>query len=188
MTARLRKRGRPGWQFRQLSQGRLILRLFLIGLLLLFLGFAGALQSGLSSIGAGQTELAYAVASLRNGASLKPIRDEGRYSYSTTADADLQHYFSLDPETGALTLRDGLRSLSIQSNPLSSFPYQIVVAPPAGEERGRASTKVISLYIHFLNCDEFLALLPSSSQISPLAQSSPAEADRILHCMQTPPW
>ena len=114
MKGNPRKRRRPAWLFRQLNQDRFIIRLFLISLLvMLCLGFAGALQSGLASIGAGQTELAYTVASLRNGASLNPIKKAARYSFVTTADASLQNYFSLDPETGELNLRDGLRSLSI---------------------------------------------------------------------------
>ena len=123
MTTEIRRYGDPAWLFRQLSQGRFLLRLFLVGLLLLlFIGFAGALQSELSSMGAGQTELAYSMVSLRNAASLTPIKDEGPYSAATTPDAELQRYFSLDKQQGVLVLRDGLRSLSFQTNPLSSFP------------------------------------------------------------------
>ena len=92
MRFRLPKRGQPGWLFRQLNQDRFILRIFLIGLLvLLFLGLAGALQSGLATIGAGHTELVYSVANARNGASLKPILKTARYGFYTTADANLQH-------------------------------------------------------------------------------------------------
>ena len=157
MTADIRRRGHPAWLFRQLSQGRFILRLFLIGLLLLVcIGCAGALQSELSSIGAGHTELAYSMASLRNAASLTPIKDEGSYSAATTADAELQRYFSLDRQKGVLVLRDGLRSLSFQANPLSSFTLQIEQAPMAGAGPGVARPKVISLYIQLMGCEAFL--------------------------------
>lgn len=181
MIPNLKKRRRPAWLFRQLNQGRFIIRLFLIGLLLLlFLGFAGALQSGLSSIGAGQTELAYTVASLRNGASLNPIKKAARYSFVTTADAALQNYFFLDPETGELTLRDGLRSLSIQTNPLSSFPYQIIAQMP------RRKTQVINLYIHLMKCKEFLTHDNSSEPVS-TNQPPLSDADSVLRCMQVHP-
>ena len=180
MTADIRRRGHPAWLFRQLSQGRFILRLFLIGLLLLVcIGCAGALQSELSSIGAGQTELAYSMASLRNAASLTPIKDEGSYSAATTADAELQRYFSLDRQKGVLVLRDGLRSLSFQANPLSSFPLQIEQAPMAGAGPGVARPKVISLYIQLMGCEAFLEHL----SLQPRALSA---ADRVLRCMQVP--
>ncbi|MFM7464335.1 MAG: hypothetical protein ACKO28_02475 [Cyanobium sp.] len=183
MNSDIRRRGRPAWLFHQLNQGRFILRLFLIGLLLLlFLGFAGALQSGLSPIGAGQTELVYSIASLRNGASLTPIEEETRFSNFTTADAELQHYFSLDPETGTLILRDGLRSLSIQSNPLGSFPYQIIETNP-----GRSTAKVVSLYVQLLDCEAFLAQVPRANGIPALNQPPVSMADRVLSCMQIQP-
>jgi hypothetical protein len=179
MTTSLRERRHPGWLFRQLNQGRFILRLFLLGLLLLlFLGFAGALQSGLSPIGAGQTELVYTVASFRNGASLNPIQKVTRYSFATTADANMQNYFSLDPDTGVLTLRDGLRSLSFQRNPLSSFPYQIVTTEP-----GKTTRQVVSLYIQFLNCKAFLAKHPASEGTN----LPPSDADAVLQCIQIDP-
>lgn len=188
MTADLRRRGRPAWLFRQLSQGRFIFRIFLMGLLLLFfLGFAGALQRELSAIGAGQTELAYTVASLRNAASLTPIKDEGRYTLTTTADAALQRYFTLDQHRGVVVLRDGLRSLSFLTNPLGSFPLQIVESQPAAEVKGRSATKVISLYIHILNCDGFLSKLSATEGTAAPGKRDISEADRVLHCMQSPP-
>jgi hypothetical protein len=181
MKGNPRKRRRPAWLFRQLNQDRFIIRLFLISLLvMLCLGFAGALQSGLASIGAGQTELAYTVASLRNGASLNPIKKAARYSFVTTADASLQNYFSLDPETGELNLRDGLRSLSIQTNPLSSFPYQIIAQMPGGK------TQVFNLYIHFMKCKDFL-IHDNSSETVPTNQPPLSDADSILRCMQVNP-
>jgi hypothetical protein len=189
MTADLRRRGRPAWLFRQLSQGRFIFRIFLMGLLLLFfLGFAGALQRELSAIGAGQTELAYTVASLRNAASLTPIKDEGRYTLTTTADAALQRYFTLDQHRGVVVLRDGLKSLSFLTNPLGSFPLQIVESETAAEEvKGRSATKVISLYIHILNCDGFLSKLSATKGTAAPEKPDLSEADRVLHCMQSPP-
>jgi len=188
MTTDLRRRGRPAWLFRQLSQGRFIFRIFLMGLLLLFfLGFAGALQRELSAIGAGQTELAYTVASLRNAASLTPIKDEGRYTLTTTADAALQRYFSLDQHRGVVVLRDGLKSLSFLTNPLGSFPVQIVESQPAVEGKGRSATKVISLYIHILNCDGFLSKLSATTGTAAPGKPDLSEADRVLHCMQSPP-
>lgn len=176
MRKAIRLPGDPVWLFRQLSQGRFILRLFLIGLLLIFfIGFAGVLQSELSAIGAGQTELAYSMASLRNAASLLPIEGEGPYSSATTPDAELQRYFALDKHQGVLVLRDGLRSLSFQTNPLSSFPLQIEKAAQPGMK-----PQVVSLYIQLLDCNSFLALLPGHSQTL-------SEADRVLRCMQVPP-
>lgn len=183
MTPGLQKRGHPTWLFRQLNQGRFIFRIFLIGLLiLLFLGFAGALQSGLSTIGAGQTELVYTIASSRNGASLKPIEKAARYSFVTTADANLQNYFSLDPDSGALTLRDGLRSLSFQGNPLSSFPYQIIEDKP-----GEKTRNAVSLYIQIMNCRGFLAKQPAGDGTTTAGTAPPSEADAVLQCMQVDP-
>ena len=159
MRAPIWPRKKASWRLPRLTQSRHIRRLFLTGLLLmLFIGFAGVLQSELAAIGAGQTELAYSVANLRNGASLKPIAKPSRFILSTTADTSLQNYFSLDPETGVLTLRDGLRSLATQANPLKSFPAQILETVP--DEVGK---KAISLYIHLLNCQEFLATQSEST-------------------------
>jgi hypothetical protein len=166
-----------------LNQGRVIARLFLVSsLLLVCLGFAGALQSGLATIGAGQTELAYSVANLRNNASLEPIQKTPRFSFETTADADLQNYFALDPDTGALTLRDGLRSLANLTNPLKSFPYQIIEAVP-----GQQKKNVISLYIQILDCKQFLAMQARSFKGVSNKSPSPAEGDAVLRCMDIEP-
>jgi hypothetical protein len=174
---------KTSWRLPRLNQSRHIRRLFLTGLLLLLcIAFAGALQSGLAPIGAGQTELAYSVASLRNGASLKPIATPPRFILSTTADTGLQNYFSLDPDTGALKLRDGLRSLAIQTNPLKSFPAQILETVP--DEVGK---KAISLYIHLLNCQQFLAMQAETNSRDSTKQSSLSNADAVLTCMWIKP-
>ena len=183
MTTSHRIQRHPGWLYRQLNQGRFIRSLFLVGLvLLLFLGFAGVLQTELATMGAGQTELAYTVATLRNGASLKPIKKAARFGYGTTPDADLQKYFDLDPETGDLTLRDGLQSISEETNPLSSFPYQIVETPP-----DQSRKKVINLYIQVLNCHTFLAQHASLNQQKPTDPLPYSEADAVLRCIGIAP-
>jgi hypothetical protein len=166
-----------------LNQGRVIVRLFLVSsLLLICLGFAGALQSGLATIGAGQTELAYSVANLRNNASLEPIQKTPRFSFETTADTDLQNYFVLDTDTGTLTLRDGLRSLANLSNPLKSFPYQIIEAVP-----GQPKKNVISLYIQLLDCKQFLAMQANSGHGASTASPRPADGDAVLRCIDIEP-
>ena len=174
---------KTSWRLPRLNQSHHIRRLFLTGLLLLLcIAFAGALQSGLAPIGAGQTELAYSVASLRNGASLKPIATPPRFILSTTADTGLQNYFSLDPGTGALKLRDGLRSLAIQTNPLKSFPAQILETVP-----DKVGKKAISLYIHLLNCQQFLAMQAETNSWDSTKQSSLSNADAVLTCMRIKP-
>jgi len=183
MRAPIWPKKKASWRLPRLNQSRHIRRLFLTGLLLmLFIGFAGVLQSELAAIGAGQTELAYSVANLRNGASLKPIAKTPRFILSTTADTSLQNYFSLDPETGVLTLRDGLRSLATQTNPLKSFPAQILETVP--DEVGK---KAISLYIHLSNCQEFLATQFESTGRDIQKESSLANADAVLRCMKIEP-
>ena len=171
------------WRLPRLNQSRYIRRYFLTGLILLTLiGFAGVLQSGLASIGAGQTELAYSVARLRNGASLVPIAKPPRYELITTGDTALLNYFSLDPGTGVLTLRDGLRSLAIQTNPLKSFPAQILETVP--DELGR---KAVSLYIHLLNCKEFLTIQAESNGGDITKQANLSNADDMPRCMEINP-
>jgi hypothetical protein len=175
---------KAGWRLPRLNQSRHISRLFLAGLLLLlFIGFAGVFHSGLAPIGAGQTELAYSVARLRNGASLVPIAKTPRFSLAATADALLQNYFSLDPDTGALVLRDGLRSLAIQTNPLKSFPVQIVKEVP-NEDGKKTAT---SIYIHLLNCQQFLAMQAGSAgRVIPKAASL-SDSDAVLRCIDIQP-
>ncbi len=169
------------WCLPRLNQSRHIRSYFLTGLFLLTLiGFAGVLHSGLAPIGAGQTELAYSVARLRNGASLVPIAKSPRYILNTTADTALQNYFSLDPDTGALTLRDGLRSLAIQTNPLKSFPAQIVETVPD-------ELQAVSLYIHLLNCQQFLTIQAESNGRDITNQSSLSDADAVPRCMEINP-
>ncbi|MFM7236702.1 MAG: hypothetical protein ACKOYK_08025 [Cyanobium sp.] len=187
MKGTLRRLRPPVSLFLQLSKGRFILRLFLIGLLfLLFLGYAGSLQNQLTSLGAGQTELAYALASVRNGASLRPIMNKGHFSKFSTADATLQSYLFLDTERGSLSLGERFKSLSSIENPLSSIPVQISEAPlPQSDRSNRVPgpTLFTSLYIHLQTCEDFLKHFPSQdSEPSPLS-----EADRVLRCTQTPP-
>lgn len=185
MMAKRNKRSLGPHRYR-LIQGRVIVRLFLVGsLLLTCLGFAGALQSSLATIGAGQTELGYSVANLRNNASLEPIQKAPRFSFKTTEDTDLQNYFALDADTGTLTLRDGLRSLANLSNPLKGFPYQIIEAVP-----GQPKKNVISLYIQLLDCKHFLlAMQASSGQGANTASPSPspADGDAVLRCIDIEP-
>ena len=174
---------RRPWLFFNLNQGRVILRLFLLSTtLVVLLGFAGVLQSSLGAIGSGQTELAFSIANLRNNASLKPIARTPRYTFSTTADATLQNYFALDGDTGKLTLRDGLRSLAVQTNPLQSFPYQIIESVP-----GQPKANVVSLWIQIVDCQQFLALNTASTGAVADGNSSLSQGDAVLHCIDTHP-
>lgn len=183
MIVALREKQRRPRLFYNLNQGRVILHLFLLSsFLVLFIGFAGMLQGGLGAIGAGQTELAYSIANLRNNASLKPIEKTTRFTYSTTADTDLQNYFTLDGDSGVLTLRDGLRSIAVQTNPLKSFPYQIVEAVP-----GEQAARVVSLYIQILNCQQFLAVSTPSRVTTKNNTLGLSEGDAILQCMDIDP-
>ena len=175
------------WLCRKLNQGRCILQLFLLGLLcLLFLSFAGALQSELSTLGAGNTELLYAFASSRHNSSLKPIEKAAHYKPGLAiANADesesSKHYFSLDPVRGTLMLREGLRSFSSlpgQENPRRSFPWQIVEVQKT--EHGETQPKVVNLYIQLLECRDFLAKQTARASDLP-------EADAVLRCMTANP-
>ena len=192
---------KAAWLSRELSTTRFIVRVFLLFfLLLLGIGFGGAVQSELAGIGAGQTELAYSVVSLRNGARLTPMQDEVSYTLTTTQDASLQRYFSVNPSTGMLSLRDGLKSLPPTSNPLSSFPLQIQPHPPEGEAGPGAEGSFKNIYLQVVSCGEFLSPpIPlsdstadknsSPSAKSPAAEASPrpkqpsmSEADKVLQC------
>jgi hypothetical protein len=174
---------KASWRLPRLNQSSRIRRLFLTGLLLLLcIAFTGVLQSGLAPIGAGQTESAYSLARLRNGASLVPIAKTPRFILSTTADTGLQNYFSLDPDTGILTLRDGLRSLAIQTNPLKSFPAQILETVPDG-----LGKKAVSIYVHLLNCQQFLTMQAESNGRVITKQPSLSNADAVLRCMAIKP-
>jgi hypothetical protein len=168
------------WLLRQLSQDRFIVRLFLIGLLLLVgIGFTGALQNQLYTIGGGHTGLVYNLISARHGARLTPIQGLGRFKLVTTPDATVQHPFLLEGRSGVLTLRDGLRSLSFQSNPLGGFPIQIIQQGDAGRGRTQQPDQVISIYLHLLSCRDYLALQsPSRSPLPPPPVLSEAEAVR----------
>ncbi len=195
-------RRKAAWLSRELSTTKFILRIFLLVLLLLLgIGFGGAVQSELAGMGAGQTELAYSLVSLRNGARLTPMRDKANYELTTTQDATLQNYFSVDPSTGTLSLRDGLKSLASNSNPLSSFPLQIQPRPPQGEARSEAEGSFQSLYLQVVNCGQFLSpSIPLSASTfdpipggtagdpSPMPKTaSVSEADKVLQCAASGP-
>jgi hypothetical protein len=168
------------WLLRQLSQDRFIVRLFLIGLLLLVgIGFTGALQNQLYTIGGGHTGLVYNLISARHGARLTPLQESERFKLVSTADATLQRHFLLEGSSGVLTVRDGLRSLSFQSNPLGSFPIQIIQQGAAGRGRAQQPDQAISIYLHLLSCRDYLALQsPSRTPPPPLPTLSEAEAVR----------
>lgn len=201
-TPWVRLRRTMAWLSRELNTAKFIVRVFLLFfLLLLGIGFGGAVQSELSGMGAGQTELAYSLVSLRNGARLTPMRDKASYELTTTQDATLQNYFSVDPSTGTLSLRDGLKSLASNSNPLSSFPLQIQPRPPHGEARSEAEGSFKSLYLQVVSCAEFLSpSIPlSASTFDPIPggaagdpspmpnTASVSEADKVLQCAASAP-
>jgi hypothetical protein len=169
----------PRW-VRILVDGRSILSLFLIGLMLLLsIGGAGALQNALAPFGAGQTGLSYSVASFRNESSLVPMLGEGRFSLSSTPDAELQRYFSIDSEQGTLSLRDGLKSINPTMNPLNSFPLQIIEVPdPPVNQNGHAKRLLLrSLYVTIVSCDQFLAD----------QQAAEDQIHRVIQCAQIQP-
>ncbi len=195
-------RRKTAWLSRELSTTKFILRIFLLVLLLLLgIGFGGAVQSELAGMGAGQTELAYSLVSLRNGARLTPMHDKASYELTTTQDATLQRYFSVDPSTGTLSLRDGLKSLASNSNPLSSFPLQIQPQPAQGEARPGAEGSSMNLYLQVVSCGEFLSpSIPLSASMfdpipgGPAGDPSPvpmtasvSEADKVLQCAASGP-
>lgn len=195
-------RRKAAWLSRELSTTKFILRVFLLVLLLLLgIGFGGAVQSELAGMGAGQTELAYSLVSLRNGARLIPMQETASHELTTTQDAALQNYFSVDPSTGALLLRDGLKSLYYNSNPLRSFPLQIQSQPPKGAARPETESLFQNIYLQVVNCEEFLSpSIPLSASTfdpipgGPTSESSPtpmstslSEADKVLQCFASGP-
>lgn len=195
-------RRKTTWLSRELSTTKFILRIFLLVLLLLLgIGFGGAVQSELAGMGAGQTELAYSLVSLRNGARLTPMDDKATYELTTTQDATLQNYFSVDPSTGTLSLRDGLKSLDENSNPLKSFPLQIQSQPPKGAAMPETESSFQNLYLQVVSCEEFLSPSNplSTSTFDPIpggptSDSSPtqittslSEADKVLQCFASGP-
>lgn len=142
---------------RDLLKSARLFKIFLAGLVIVFgLGLTGGLQSGLGSLGAGETGIAYAVAGMVNGGRLRPVQNEENFRLSQSGDVALQNYFVLDESTGSLRLRDGLKAIDTGSNPLQTFPLSIQrLDTKTGSER---SLEANSLYIHVVDCASYLQL------------------------------
>lgn len=114
------------WLSRRLQHRRLIVRLFLLLLFLVAgLGFAGSFPTDLDGISGGSTSLAYRLAQHRNQREIQQGTPPKWYQLRTTPDIEMQQYFDLDAQTGILSLRDGMQTISTQMNPLKLFPLRI---------------------------------------------------------------
>jgi hypothetical protein len=158
-----------------------LVRIVLVALLLVVgLGLVGLMQDSTVELAGGNTSLSYSLLRKWRGSGLQALEQQPSFEMHAGKDAVLQNYFDIDAQTGALKLRDGLRTINTSMNPLSVFPVLIRDLRPATPEQSGQAKEPQRVFVHVVDCPTFLQLAHEASKTKNQGvPSSLLKSDRV---------
>lgn len=144
-----------------------LVRIVLFALLLVVgLGLVGLMQDSTVDLAGGHTSLSYSLLRKLRGGGLQALEQKPSFELHAGKDVVLQNYFDIDAQSGALKLRDGLRTINTSMNPLSVFPLLIRDLRSATPERSDQSKALHRVFVHVVDCPTFLQLAHEASNLN----------------------